>query len=417
MKINILTIGSRGDVQPYIALGVGLQRAGYTVRLTTHATFKDLIADYGLDFYPMGGNIQDITQGEAGQRMISSGANPFQALSRLQQALAPIMAECLENTWQSCQDVDAVVSSGTAFFGDDVAECLGLRSFIALLQPILPTGHITHPMAPPIHFGGHINRLTYQFFNRFYWQLFKRSVNDWRSHTLNQPAHQSCPFLGERWRSLPKLFGYSPTVIPHPPDWDESHHVTGYWFLDAPSHFNPPTDLLEFLSDGDPPVYVGFGSMSSRDAAATTEMVLNALKQTQQRGVLLTGWGGIRDTDLPASVFKIESIPHDWLFPKMKALVHHGGAGTTAAALRAGVPGVVVPFFADQPFWGDRCTRLGVSPSPIPQKQLSVERLVQGIQYAVNDSVVHQRARKLGTAIQAEDGVTNAVKVIQSHWG
>lgn len=414
MKINILTIGSRGDVQPYVALGVGLQRAGYTVRLTTHDTFKDLITSYGLGFWPMGGNIQDITQGESGQRMIAAGGNPFQALRRLRQALEPIMAECLTQTWQSCQDVDAVISSGTAFFGDDVAECLGLASIIALLQPILPTGAMTHPMAPPLSLGKTINRLTYQFFNRFYWQLFKQSVNTWRQHTLNLPSHQDCPFLGKRWRSIPKLFGYSPAVIPHPSDWDATHHVTGYWFLDAPSSFVPPADLLAFLQDGEPPISIGFGSMASRDAEATTAIALAALERTERRGLFLTGWGGIHKTDLPDHVFKLEAIPHDWLFPQMKAIVHHGGAGTTAATLRSGIPGIVVPFFADQPFWGDHTTRLGVSPPPISKQRLTVDRLSEAIQQAVEDSELRRRSQQLGATIRAEDGIDRAVQVIQT---
>jgi len=413
MKINLLTIGSRGDVQPYIALGVGLKTAGYTVRLTTHDTFQALIEGYGLGFWPIGGNVQDIIQGESGQSMIASGHNPFQALSRLRQALEPIMAESLSQTWASCQDVDAVISSGTAFWGDDVAECLGLPSFIALLQPILPTGFMTHPIAPPINLGTTLNRQVYRFFNRFYWQLFRQSVNDWRQHTLHLSPCADCPFLSQRWRSLPKLFGYSPAVIPHPPDWDATHHVTGYWFLDTPPEFTPPADLLAFLAAGDPPVSIGFGSMASRDAAATAEIALAALAQTGQRGILLTGWGGLQNADLPDHIFKLEAIPHDWLFPQMKAIVHHGGAGTTAATLRAGIPGVVVPFFADQPFWGDRVTRLGVSPRPIPKPRLSVDRLAHAIHQAISDPTRSHQAAKLGQTLRAEDGVGQAVQILQ----
>ncbi|WP_204154464.1 glycosyltransferase [Leptolyngbya sp. CCY15150] len=414
MKINILTIGSRGDVQPYIALGVGLQQAGYTVQLTTHDTFKDLIQHYGLDFWPIGGNVQAIVQGEAGQSMIESGGNSLQALSLLRQALDPILAESLAQTWASCQDADAVISSGTAFFGDDVAECLGLPSFIALLQPLLPTGSITHPMAPPFHLGKTLNRWVYQFFNRFYWQLFKQSVNDWRQRTLHLAPHQECPFLSQRWRSLPKLLGYSPAVIPHPPDWDAHHHITGYWFLDAPPDFTPPADLLAFLDAGDPPISIGFGSMTSRDAETITAIALAALEKTGQRGLLLTGWGGIQNTDLPDHIFKLDAIPHDWLFPRMKAIVHHGGAGTTAATLRSGIPGIVVPFFADQPFWGNRSAQLGVSPQPIPKKRLSIDSLAHAIQQATTDSALRQQAQHLGRTIRAEDGIGQAMQVINA---
>lgn len=411
--INILTIGSRGDVQPYLALGVGLKRAGYQVRLTTHDTFEDLIQSYGLDFFPIGGNVQAIVQGEAGQATIESGRNPLKALSRLAQALAPIMTECLDNTWKSCQGVDLVISSGTAFWGDDAAARLGIPSVVAMLQPLVKNRAFPHPMLPPRSLGGWGNGLTYEFFNRFYWQLFKAPINHWRQETLQMRPSDACPFLSDRWRKLPKLFGYSPTVIPHPPDWDNTYHVTGYWFLDAPNDFAPPAALQDFLADGEPPISIGFGSMATRNPEKLTAIALAALEKTRQRGILLTGWSGISNADLPDHILKLEAIPHDWLFPRMKAIVHHGGAGTTAAAFRSGRPAVVVPFFADQPFWGERAAQLGVSPSPIPKQRLSAERLAKGIEAAIANPALQQRASELGTLIRAEDGIAQSVQVVE----
>ncbi|MEM9116783.1 MAG: glycosyltransferase [Cyanobacteria bacterium P01_F01_bin.56] len=412
MKINILTVGSRGDIQPYLALGVGLKAAGYDVRLTTHEIFEALITRYGLDFFPIGGNVQAIIQGEAGQTTIEAGRNPITVLRELTKALEPLMAECLEQSWQSCQDADAIVSSGTAFWGDDIAQRLELPSFIGLLQPVTVTRQFPHPLAPTVNLGGTFNWLTYQFLNRFYWQLFKPTIAPWRQTRLNLPPHPGCPFLGDRWRQLPKLYGFSPTIVPKPVDWDAACHVTGYWFLDAPDDFTPPADLLDFLHDGEPPVSIGFGSMSSRDAEALTAMALEALQQTGQRGLLLTGWGGITQTDLPDSVFKLEAIPHAWLFPKMKAIVHHGGAGTTAAALRSGVPSVAVPFFADQPFWGDRTVRLGVSAASIPKRSLSAGRLADAIRQAIESQPLRAQAKHIGQTLQAEAGVAAATKII-----
>ncbi|MGD1859982.1 MAG: glycosyltransferase [Leptolyngbyaceae cyanobacterium] len=415
MKINILTIGSRGDVQPYLALGVGLQQAGHRVQLTTHETFRELITRCGLDFFPIGGNPQELTQGEAGQAMIESGRNPIKVLQGLTQALEPIMAECLEQSWQSCQDADAIISTGAAFWGDDIAQVLKLPSFFGLLQPISVTTEFPHFLAPAVNLGRAFNWVTYQFILRFYWQLFKPSVNPWRQKQLNLPPLKSCPFLNQRWQTVPKLYGYSPTVVPKPADWDDTCHVTGYWFLDAPDDFTPPADLLEFLASGEPPVYVGFGSMSSRDSETMTETALSALQQSGQRGVLLTGWGGITQTGLPDSVFKLDGIPHAWLFPRMKAIVHHGGAGTTAAALRSGVPNIVVPFFTDQPFWGDRAVQLGVSPDSIPKQQLSTERLTAAIHRATQDETLRARASVIGKTINDENGVQKAVQIINNH--
>ncbi|MGQ9552632.1 MAG: glycosyltransferase [Anaerolineae bacterium] len=210
------------------------------------------------------------------------------------------------------------------------------------------------------------------------------------------------------------LYGFSPSVIPPPSDWGSDIHVTGYWFLDAADDWAPPPALIEFLEAGPPPVYVGFGSMSNRKPEETADLVLAALARAQQRGVVLSGWSGLQKADLPNSVVMVDSIPFSWLFPRVAAVVHHGGAGTTAAGLRAGVPAVVIPFFADQPFWGQRLVALGVGPAPIPRKKLTVERLAQAIEKAVTDQAMRQRAVALGARIRAEDGVAGAVAVVQS---
>lgn len=415
MNITILTVGSRGDVQPYLALGVGLKQAGYTVKLTTHETFKDLILSYDLDFFPIGGNVKEITQGETGRATIESGNNPFKMLTLLSQALEPIMAESLDNSWQACQDADLVISSGTAFWGDDIAAYLGIPSIFGLLQPVVLTSQIPSPMAPPSwKLGPLFNWLSHQVISRLYWKLFEPPINQWRQARLGEAPRTTCPFLDDRWRTQPKILGYSPSVIPPPTDWTDNCHVTGYWFLDAPTNFAPPRALLDFLADGEPPISIGFGSMASRHAEEITEIALSALKKTGQRGILLTGWSGVSNADLPDHVFKLESIPHDWLFPKMKAIVHHGGAGTTSATVRSGTPGVVVPFFADQPFWADRMAQLGVSPRPVPKQRLSVDRLTEAIRQAIADSALRQRAAQLGTTIRAEDGVAKAVQVVHT---
>jgi UDP:flavonoid glycosyltransferase YjiC (YdhE family) len=214
---------------------------------------------------------------------------------------------------------------------------------------------------------------------------------------------------------IPILYSYSATVIPKPANWRDRHHVTGYWFLDAAADFVPPADLVDFLAAGSPPICIGFGSMTGRDPAATTAIVLDALEQTGQRGILLSGWGGIGQMALPNTVFQLESAPHDWLFPKVSAVVHHGGAGTTAAGLRAGVPAIVVPFFSDQPFWGDRLAKLGVAPQPIPKKTLTVERLTTALQAVTADHTMRSRAATIGEKIRAENGVQTAVAVIQHY--
>jgi sterol 3beta-glucosyltransferase len=190
--------------------------------------------------------------------------------------------------------------------------------------------------------------------------------------------------------------------------------VTGYWFLDEAVDWTPPAALTNFLGSGAPPVYIGFGSMGSCKPAETTDLVLESLARTEQRAILQSGWGGLKKTNLPETVFMVDSISHSWLFPRMAAVVHHGGAGTTAAGIRAGVPSIVIPFFGDQLFWGQRVEALGVGTAPIPRKQLTAELLAQAIHRVVTDRVMRQRAANLGAKIQAEDGIANAVRAIES---
>jgi UDP:flavonoid glycosyltransferase YjiC (YdhE family) len=214
-----------------------------------------------------------------------------------------------------------------------------------------------------------------------------------------------------------RLYGYSPHLVPKPPDWGDNHHVTGFWFFGATPGWAPPPGLEDFLAAGPPPVYVGFGSMHNRDAAAVTALVHEALGRAGQRGVLYTGWGGLREVPRSDRVFAVGAVPHDWLFPRVAAAVHHGGAGTVAASLRAGVPSVLVPFMADQPFWARRVFALGAAPPPVPRKRLTAERLTAAIHAAVTDPAIRRNAADLGGKVRAEDGVDRAVEMFERYVG
>jgi sterol 3beta-glucosyltransferase len=194
-------------------------------------------------------------------------------------------------------------------------------------------------------------------------------------------------------------------------------HVTGYWFLDRKTDWQPPAELVRFLEAGTPPVYVGFGSMSGTKAQERAKIVLEALDQTGQRGLLASGWGGLQAADLPDSVFMLEQVPHDWLFPQVSAVVHHGGAGTTAAGLRAGKPTLIVPFIADQPFWGKVVDEAGLGPQPIPQKKLTATTLSAAIRQMVSEDDMRRRAEAVGEKIRAEDGIGSAVQLISREVG
>jgi sterol 3beta-glucosyltransferase len=234
---------------------------------------------------------------------------------------------------------------------------------------------------------------------------------------LNLPTWRSEAESHDYARSLgaPSLYGYSPSVIPKPPDWDEYHHVTGYWFLDAPPNWQPSAELTQFLDSGSAPVYIGFGSMSHENPERQARLVLRALELSGQRGVLLTGWGGLTRSSAPPTVFFVDDVPHAWLFPRMAAVVHHGGAGTTSAGLRAGVPNLITPFGGDQIAWADRVVKLGVGLQAGVAQRLTAEKLAKAIHTSVNDSALRARATALGERIRAEDGVAHAVEVLERH--
>lgn len=413
MNISIVASGTRGDVQPYIALGKGLKSAGYSVRVLTSEDFETLIIEAGLEFRSTGSSIEEMLQSPA-WRKTTEGGNFLAILSRMTAEMKRRAHELALNLPKLYEGTDLILAGMAGMGGAfSIAEKLGIRVIQAYVFPFTPTYAFPSPLVPNLPLGGMLNRLSSHVTRQMFWQ----SVRIADSTTRQELGMPSASFWGHfrslNQKHLPVLYGYSPHVLPRPDDWDGRHAVTGYWFLDAPSDWTPPPGLTDFLSAGKPPVYIGFGSMGSRNPQEAGQIALEALERSGQRGVLAAGWGGLSLSELPKTVHMIASIPHSWLFPQMAAVVHHGGAGTTAAGLRAGVPSIIVPFFGDQPFWGRRVVGLGVGPSPIPRRRLTAERLAQAITQAVSDEAMQQRAADLGAKIRAEDGIGQAVSVIQ----
>lgn len=415
MRIAIIAMGSQGDVQPYIALGKGLKEVGHFVRLVTHENFEVLVTSHGLEFWPVKGNVQEIVESKEMRELLEKGN--FLAITSRTASLAQRAAiDWAEGGLAACQGMDLLVAGvGGLYLGLSLAEKLRLPLLQAYIFPFTPTKAFPGVLFPQSlsRLGGSFNRLSHNLLRQIMWQGSRTGDKLARQKVLDLPA---APFWGPynaaSLHHYPILYGFSSSVIPKPSDW-ENTHVTGYWFLDSAPDWTPPSGLMEFLQAGPPPVYIGFGSMGNRDPEQTADLVLQALARTQQRGILLSGWGGLRKENLPDTVCLVNSIPHSWLFSRVSAVVHHGGAGTTAAGLRAGVPSIIIPFFGDQSFWGHRVAELGVGPEPIPRKQLTVERLAQAIQRTVTDKSMRQRAANLGSKIQAEDGVAKAVAIVQ----
>ncbi len=414
VRITILTAGTRGDVQPYIALGCGLRSAGHEVRLATCGPFREMVEAHGLEFRFLAADPREEMRGRQGKKFLDSGENALRFALRMIPILRQNLLRHLGDVEAACEGADAILHSPLAFAGWHIAEALGIRSCVAGLQPATRTRAFPAlPLAARWSPGGTYNLLTHVLLEQCVWQALRSLLNRWRRESLGIPALPlSGPFRLMLERRTPVLYGFSPLVVPKPRDWPDWHHITGYWFLDHPTEWQPPARVTEFLEAGPPPVYVGFSSMIPRDPAATIDVVLDALRQAGVRGILATGWMAAATHDLPDDVLVLDEIPHDWLFPRVAAVVHHGGAGTTAAALRAGLPAVVVPFFADQPFWATRVASLGAGPPPILERRLTVERLADAIRTAVTDEGMRRRSAELGERLRAEDGVGSAVAIV-----
>ena len=316
--ITIVTIGSRGDVQPYIALGLGLEKAGYRVRIAAPATLCTLITHYGLTALPVHAVDPQAFLGKATVQDAGKRATPLHQMRVLLREARPLIATFLAEVWQACQGSDAIVAT-TIFFGaQDSAEKLDIPCIYTFLHPLFPTSSFSSPLAPrlPVNIGL-LNRVTHTVVDQMFWQAFRPAVNALRKR-LGLPSrsfwgpHQ----LLQQSDSL-VLFGFSPAVVPKPRDWPEHAHVTGYWFLNEPKGWTPSVELEAFLNSGPPPIYVGFGSMTDRAAEHTTQLVIDAAARAGQRIVLAAGWSGLGQTSLPDTVFCLEAAPHAWLFPRM----------------------------------------------------------------------------------------------------
>jgi sterol 3beta-glucosyltransferase len=421
MRITVLAIGSRGDIQPLLALAVGLQQTGrHEVRFAAPDNFESLAREHHLDFFPLGINTQELLGSQKLKAGIETGRNFFLWFLNVLHLIRPMVDRLMERTWLSCQDAETIVYSTIGIGAYHVAEKLGVPCFIATPLPgLAPTRVFPNPggVFPALPLGGGYNLLTYFLNGQLLQTLTGQYINRWRREMLNLPAISfgKYPYNQLHGQPMPVLGSYSSIVVPRPPDWGKNIHVTGYWFLDPDSDWQPPAQLVDFLESGSPPVYIGFGSMVNRTPWQTTRLVCDALERSGQRGVLATGWGGLEDADLPANVFVLDSVPHAWLFPHVSAVVHHGGSGTTGAGLRAGVPSVLVPHMGDQPFWARRVAELGVGPQPIHRRQLTAGRLAEAITSAITDSVMYARAGALGERIRAEDGVGQAIAIIEGY--
>ena len=413
--------GSRGDVQPFLALATALDRAGHDVQLAGPAHFESFVTGYGIRFTRLDtGMLRNFDSRQmrdaVGRNLRGLAALKALRLSAVQasQAIRPV----LDAAWAAADGADLVVHHPLGFAGHHIAEKLGVPAVVGQPYPMfVPTREF--PSAA-FHYRalrylpGPLRRATYPLFGRMLRAFAGKEIDNWRERSLGLPPRPDRHNVLRRpdGGPAPVLNAVSRHVLPPPRDYPDSVHTTGFWSLPAPADWTPPRELTDFLAAGEAPIYLGFGSLVG-DPASTGRVAVDAIRAAGVRAVLATGRGGLDVPDCGASdVFVLGEAPHDWLLPRMAAVVHHGGGGTVATTTTLGRPQVICPFVLDQVFWGDRLHRLGVAPPHIMQRKLSVERLAGAIRRAVGDAGMARRARDIGERVRAEDGAAEAVGVL-----
>ncbi len=416
MRIMILTLGSRGDVQPFVALGAQLRARGHEVTLTTGRGFEAMIEGQGLIAAPLSDDVRELIERPEMRQALHS----FRGKVRAWRHSKGMFRRQLDEMWSRAQEIgpDAIIyhhPKGLA--GQHIAEGLGIAAIAtALIPAFVPTGTFPSPGLPLHSLGRLGNRLSHKAVVGLISLILRGKIAAWRREVLGLTGKSPRDlFAGydPQGRTLPRFHPFSRHLVAPPEEWSGRERITGYWFFEETADWQPPEALARFLNAGPPPVYVGFGSMPARDAGRLTQIVLEALEMAGERGLLATGWGGLEARQSSDRVHVLEAAPHDWLFPRCAAVVHHGGAGTTHEGLRWGRPTVICPVFGDQPFWAHRVMEVGAGPAPLPQKRLTAAALAEALATARNPAIV-TRATEIGAAMRAEPGAAGAAEAIDA---
>lgn len=404
------TIGTRGDVQPYLSLAVAMQAQGYSVVFGATEEFEQLITSYGVEFHSLGPSIADfLHQSSFEKAMSQSMLINGPALLRQGQRILDVAAR---RAWVMAQGADVLLLNMNVSFGIDIAEALDVPAIMMALQPLTTTSEFPFCAYDGPDFGKTFNQLTHSVtvLQQAYYDLPR---NKWRRELMGLERRKKGGFFKDtKGNPLTTLYAYSATVSPRPRDWPRTAIVTGYWQLPDNTGWKPSPEFRAFLEAGPPPVYIGFGSMPF-GAERNTRILKDAMKIWGGRAVVARGWGGINPEDLPSSVFAFDQAPHDKLFQHVAAVVHHGGAGTTSAGLHAGRPTFVVPQTVDQPFWGRRVHELGCGPAPVRLRRLTEETLAENLKNLTANPAFSENASRIGKVIRDEDGTGRAIRHIE----
>lgn len=408
--ITILCSGSRGDFQPYIALAQELNNLGKAVRITGLRELQGFVRGYGIDFYPIQADFKSLNVDEKMLKEAQSADNPLKMLLTFNK-MKKYGLSIANEFYAACEGSELIIYHPGCIMGYFAAEKLGIPSVLASPFPM----HKTKQQTSVIQYGRvkstpFRNMISYELLQGMLWLASSNTVKlFWKNEFGKLPKNFSKPYERHTTKKNPAVISCSNYVFRRPGDWNENIHQWGYWFVKEPTEYTPSKELNDFLTAGEKPVYFGFGSVFSNDQKETlSKLIIDTLAATGKRGIIC-GMG--KFDNLPNHIFAIDSIPHSWLFERVAAVCHHGGAGTTAAGFAAGVPSIIMPYANDQHAWAHRAYDLGVGAKPIPRKQLTATTLAEAIEYALQDKIV-QNAKLLAKNIATENGARDCAKVI-----
>lgn len=408
LNITMVTMGSTGDVRPYVLLGEKLKNRGYHITIAAFSSFGGMITDAGLEFFPLSGSAEELITSVLGPE-----TNGINYLPKICKNLRLVIPDLLKSLDESCRTADAMICNyfGSVYYS--IAEKYNIPCIQTHFFPMDPTASIPMSSFRNQNLGPVFNRFTYKIGYLAVGTVEKILLSDWREESRvakRKAATHPVYRIGDH--EIPVLYAISPAVFPKPPEWPDSIYMSGYWFDSAPGSWQPPEDLREFLSSGKPPVYIGFGSMRSGNMNKLLTMILRALHAAGLRAVICGGLSG-RTHSSGGRIYFIDRIPHDWLFPRVSAVIHHGGAGTVASGLRWGRPTWVLPFAGDQPFWGEQIHRIGCGPRPVSRNRLTVRNLTKGLIDLTTRPEYKRNAADIAACLAEENGTETAVNLIE----
>ena len=409
MKITMIAIGSTGDVRPYCLLGRELKRRGHEITIAAFTDFEEMVTKAGLAFFPVAGDVKDLMS-----HLMKPGAVGLSYLHEAEEAIRGIAPVLLRDLTGAGEGAEAILCTffGTMYYS--VAEkyrvpCIQTHYFPMDPNPVMPISS-----APWPHLGGWWCRLSYRIGYLLISLLEKRYLTAWRrEHGLDLRHLRTKPDYSCNGHRIPAIYATSPLLMPRPANWDEKIYMSGFWWEPYDKAYAPPQDLLDFLAAGEKPVYIGFGSMVSGDMDETFRIVREAVEKSGVRAVIASGWAEKKHPVNTESIHYVDFVPHDWMFTQVAAAVHHGGAGTTASSLRAGLPTLIVPFGGDQPFWGDRVHAAQCGPAPVPRDSMTADSLAKALRDLTGNPIYREKAAAMGEGMRNEHGVQTAADIIE----